>query len=98
MRIYSTLTGQKEEFVSGDNKVRMYVCGVTVYDDCHIGHAMSYITFDAIKRYLEYRSYEVIHVQNFTDIDDKIINRANALGMSCTELSEKYINEYFQSS
>jgi cysteinyl-tRNA synthetase len=74
----------------------MYVCGVTVYDECHIGHAMSYVIFDAIRRYLEFRGYKVKHVQNFTDIDDKIINRANQLGISSTELAEKYINEYFK--
>jgi len=95
MRIYSTLSGKKEDFVPGDNTVTMYVCGVTVYDDCHIGHAMSYITFDAIKRYLEWRGYTVKHIQNFTDIDDKIITRANAAGLTAKEISEKYISSYF---
>jgi len=96
MKIFSTLSGQKEEFIPQGNTVTMYVCGVTVYDDCHIGHAMSYITFDAIKRFMEYRGYTVKHVQNFTDIDDKIITRANTTGMSSKELSEKYIAEYFR--
>jgi cysteinyl-tRNA synthetase len=96
MKIFNTLTGQKEEFTPRNNTVTMYVCGVTVYDDCHIGHAMSYIIFDAIKRYMEYRGLNVKHVQNFTDIDDKIINRANALKISSTELSEKYIAEFFK--
>ncbi len=96
MKIFNTLSGQKEEFRIADNRVLMYVCGVTVYDDCHIGHAMSYIMFDVIKRYLEYRGLDVVHVQNFTDIDDKIITRANNLGISTGELSGKYIEEYFK--
>lgn len=95
MKVVNTLSGQKEEFVPQDDIVTMYVCGVTVYDDCHIGHAMSYVIFDAIKRYLEFKSYTVKHVQNFTDIDDKIINRARQLGASAKELAEKYIVEYF---
>jgi cysteinyl-tRNA synthetase len=96
MKIFNTLSGQKEDFRPGSNTITMYVCGVTVYDECHIGHAMSYIVFDAIKRYLEYKGYQVKHVQNFTDIDDKIINRATQLGISATDLAEKYIAEYFQ--
>ncbi len=96
MKVFDTLSGQKKEFEPAGKKVTMYICGVTVYDECHIGHAMSYVIFDAIRRYLEYRGYEVNHVQNFTDIDDKIINRANQLGISSTELAEKYINEYFK--
>ena len=75
--------------------VTMYVCGVTVYADCHIGHAMSYVVFDVIKRYLRFRGYKVKHVQNFTDIDDKIIDRANQLGISMSELTPKYIDSYF---
>jgi cysteinyl-tRNA synthetase len=96
MKIFNSLTGQKEEFIPHSKIVSMYVCGVTVYDNCHIGHAMSYIIFDSIKRYLEYKGYEVKHVQNFTDIDDKIINRAKSLNITATELSEKYINEFFK--
>lgn len=95
MKIYNTLSGQKEDFQPLGDEVKMYVCGVTVYDNCHIGHAMSYIIFDMIKRYLIYRGYKVKHVQNFTDIDDKIINRANQLKVSPRELAEKYIQEYF---
>ncbi|HJX03830.1 MAG TPA: cysteine--tRNA ligase [Dehalococcoidia bacterium] len=95
MKIYSTLSGKKEDFRPDSDTVSMYVCGVTVYDDCHIGHAMSYIIFDTIKRYLEFKEYKVKHVQNFTDIDDKIITRANQLGITATELSQKYIAEYF---
>ena len=96
MLLFNTLTGRKSEFKPYDDTVTMYVCGVTVYDDCHIGHAMSYILFDVIRRYFKYRGYKVRYVQNFTDIDDKIINRANQLGISTTELSEKYIDEYFK--
>ena len=96
MKVFDTLSGQKTEFKPEGKTVNMYVCGVTVYDECHIGHAMSYVIFDAIRRYLEFRGYKVKHVQNFTDIDDKIINRANQLGISSSELAEKYINEYFK--
>jgi cysteinyl-tRNA synthetase len=96
MKIFNTLSGQKEDFIPHGDIVTMYVCGVTVYDDCHIGHAMSYIIFDSIKRYLEFKEYKVKHVQNFTDIDDKIINRARQLGISSKELSDKYIDEYFK--
>jgi cysteinyl-tRNA synthetase len=74
--------------------VRMYVCGVTVYDDAHIGHAMSAIVFDVIRRYLEWRGFEVRHVVNFTDVDDKIINRARALGREPLDLAEQYIREF----
>jgi len=96
MKVFNTLSGQKEEFRPKGKTVNIYVCGVTVYDDCHIGHAMSYVLFDVIRRYLEFKGYKVKHVQNFTDIDDKIINRANQLGVSSSELAEKYIHEYFR--
>lgn len=96
MKVFNTLSGQKGEFVPQGDTVTMYVCGVTVYDDCHIGHAMSYVVFDAIRRYLEFRGYKVKHVQNFTDIDDKIIKRAQQLGVSAKELADKYISEYFK--
>jgi cysteinyl-tRNA synthetase len=96
MKIFNTLSGQKEEFAPIGDVVTMYVCGVTVYDECHIGHAMSYILFDTIKRYLEFKGYNVKHVQNFTDIDDKIINRAQQVGVSAKELSEKYIAEFYK--
>ncbi|MHB8086266.1 MAG: class I tRNA ligase family protein, partial [Dehalococcoidia bacterium] len=95
MKIFSTLSGQKEEFAPRDNEVKMYVCGVTVYDVCHFGHALSYITFDVIRRYLEYRGYKVKYVQNFTDIDDKIINRSNERNIPWKDLVEKYIGEFF---
>jgi len=95
MRVLNTLSGRKEEFSPRGDVVTMYVCGVTVYDDCHIGHAMSYVIFDAIRHYLEFKGYEVKYVQNFTDIDDKIIERSQRLGMPALELANKYISEYF---
>lgn len=95
MKVLNTLSGKKEEFSPQGEIVTMYVCGVTTYDACHIGHAMSYIIFDVVRRYLEFRGYKVKHVQNFTDIDDKIINRAQQLGISPLELSNEYISQYF---
>jgi cysteinyl-tRNA synthetase len=95
MKIFNTLSGQKEEFVPQGNEVKMYVCGVTVYDVCHFGHALCYVSFDVIRRYLEYKGYKVKYVQNFTDIDDKIINRSNERGIPWKDLVEKYIAEYF---
>lgn len=97
LEVYNTLTKKKEPFIPlEDKKVKMYVCGVTVYDDLHMGHARHIIVFDMIARYLRYRGYEVTHVTNFTDVDDKIINRANELGISPLELSEIYIKRYFE--
>jgi len=96
MKVYNTLSGQKEEFLPQSDEVKMYVCGVTPYAECHIGHAMSYIIFDVIRRYLQYRGYKVKYVQNITDIDDKIIERAAKLGVSTHELAEKYANSYFE--
>ena len=95
IRLYNTLTRKKEEFETLEpNLVKLYVCGVTVYNDAHVGHAMSALVFDIIRRYLEYRGYEVKHVMNYTDVDDKIINRANALGEDPLKLSQRYIEEY----
>jgi cysteinyl-tRNA synthetase len=96
VRVFNTLSGQKEEFQPQGDEVRMYVCGVTPYDDSHIGHAMSYIVFDAIRRYLQFRGYRVKYVQNITDIDDKIIDRANQLGIPTHELAGKYTESFFQ--
>ena len=96
MKVYNTLSGQKEEFLPQGDEVRMYVCGVTPYDDCHIGHAMSYIIFDVIRRYLQFRGYRIKYVQNITDIDDKIIDRANQLGIPPRELAQEYTNSYFK--
>lgn len=96
MKIYNTMTRQKEDFVPLDeNEVRIYACGPTVYNYIHIGNARPLCVFDVLRRYLEYRGYNVKFVQNFTDIDDKIIKRANEEGMSYEEISEKYINEFW---
>ncbi len=95
LRVYNTLTRKKEEFQTLEpGLVKMYVCGVTVYSDAHIGHAMFALVFDIVRRYLTYRGYEVRQVINYTDVDDKIINRANALGVDASELAEKYIRDF----
>ena len=94
MKLHNTLTGKKEEFVAGAGPVKMYVCGITPYDKSHLGHAMSYIIFDALRRYLEYTGHQVRHVQNYTDIDDRIIARANHLGIPVKDLAEQLIAEY----
>jgi cysteinyl-tRNA synthetase len=85
-----------EEFRPAGDEVKMYVCGVTPYDHAHLGHAMSYIIFDVLRRYLEFRGFRVKHVQNYTDIDDRIINRANLLGQPFDQLAARYIDEYEQ--
>ena len=96
MQVYNTLTNRKEEFVPIEpGKVKMYVCGPTVYNFFHIGNARPFVVFDTLRRYFIYRGYEVKFVQNFTDVDDKIINRAKEEGISAPEVSEKYIKEYF---
>ncbi|MGN1044632.1 MAG: cysteine--tRNA ligase [Candidatus Methanomethylophilaceae archaeon] len=95
--IHNTLTGKKEEFRPIEKgKVKMYVCGVTVYDDIHMGHARSMIVFDTVARYLRYSGYDVMHVTNFTDVDDKIMDRAAKLGLEPLELSARYIDKYFE--
>lgn len=97
MKLYNTLSGKKEDFIPvTPGQVKMYVCGITVYDHCHIGHARSAIVFDIMRRYLAYRGYKVTFVKNFTDIDDKIINRAKQEGIAWNEVAEKYIAEYYQ--
>lgn len=96
MKIYNTLTERKEEFVPQGDVIKMYVCGITPYDHSHLGHAMSAIFFDTIRRYLKYRGYQVKYVQNVTDIEDKIINRANQRGIPPAELAEKYTRSYFE--
>ena len=95
MKIFNTLTREKEEFVPIEpGKVKMYACGPTVYNFIHIGNARPICVFDTLRRYLEFRGYEVTFVQNFTDIDDKIIKKANEEGVSAKEIAERYINEY----
>jgi cysteinyl-tRNA synthetase len=96
MKLYNTLTGAAAEFVPAEgNKVKIYVCGVTPYSATHVGHALSYVAFDVLRRYLEYLGYQVRHVQNFTDVDDKIIQRAQEEGIHPDTLAERYIEDFF---
>lgn len=96
MKIFNTMTRRKEEFIPLDkNEVKIYACGPTVYNYIHIGNARPLCVFDVLRRYLEYRGYNVRFVQNFTDVDDKIIKRANEEGLSFEEVSKKYINEFW---
>ena len=96
MKLFNSMTRQKEEFKTIEpGKVRMYACGPTVYNYIHVGNARPIIMFDVLRRYLEFRGYQVTFVQNFTDVDDKIIKRANEEGISAAEVAEKYIGEYF---
>ncbi len=96
MKLFNSMTGKKEEFVPiEEGKVKMYSCGPTVYNYFHIGNARPFIIFDTLRRYFEYRGYEVSFVQNFTDIDDKMINRANEEGITVKDLAERFISEYF---
>ena len=97
MKLYNTLTRQKEEFVPlNEGEVRIYSCGPTVYDYFHIGNARPFIIFDTLRRYMEYKGYKVIFVQNFTDIDDKMISRANEESITVKELGDRFIEEYFR--
>lgn len=97
MKLFNSLTAKKEEFVPiTPGEVKMYSCGPTVYNYFHIGNARPFIIFDTLRRYLEYSGYKVKFVQNFTDIDDKMINKANELGITVRELADKYIAEYFK--
>jgi cysteinyl-tRNA synthetase len=97
LKIYNTLTGRKEPFKPlVRRKVRMYVCGVTVYDECHLGHARSALIFDVVRRYLEHSGLSVTFVKNFTDVDDKIIKRANDLGIPWKEVTKRYIKAYYR--
>lgn len=96
MKVYNTMTRKKEEFIPlEEGKVKMYVCGPTVYNFIHLGNARPFTVFDTLRRYFEYRGYEVTYVQNFTDVDDKIIKRSHEEGISPEEVAEKYIKEYF---
>jgi cysteinyl-tRNA synthetase len=96
MKISDTLTGKKTEFKPIGDSVTMYVCGINPYADSHVGHAMSYIIFDVVRRYLEFRGYKVKHVENITDVEDNIINHANRLGITVKELTEKYTVRHFE--
>ncbi|MBN1142546.1 MAG: class I tRNA ligase family protein, partial [Deltaproteobacteria bacterium] len=92
LRIFNTLSGAKEEFQPIEpGKVRLYVCGITAYDYCHIGHARANVVFDVLFRYLKALGFEVTYVRNYTDIDDKIINRANELKVGSRELAERFM-------
>ncbi len=95
MKIYNTLTASKQELEPKDNHVRMYACGPTVYNYFHIGNARCFVVFDMLRRYLEYAGNKVDFVQNFTDVDDKMIKKANEEGVTVKEVAEKYIKEYF---
>jgi len=97
VKIFNTLTNQKEEFIPlSAGQVGMYVCGVTVYDECHLGHARSAIVFDVIRRYLQYRGYRVKYVKNFTDVDEKILNRAAKESIPWNQVTEKYVEAYYR--
>ena len=97
MWLYNSFTGKKERFVPREpGKVYMYVCGITAYDLCHIGHARAAVVFDVLYRFLRYQGYDVIFVRNFTDIDDKIINRAREKGLSWQEVAERYIEAFYE--
>jgi cysteinyl-tRNA synthetase len=96
MKVTDTLSGKKEDFQPHGDIVTMYVCGINPYSDSHIGHAMSYIIFDVVRRYLEYRGYKVKHVENVTDVEDNIIATANRLGIPVKELTDKYTQRYFE--
>lgn len=96
IKVFNTIAGKKEELIPiSPDEIKMYVCGVTVYDMCHIGHARAYISFDVILRYLRSKGFKVTYVRNFTDVDDKIIKRANELGVKTEEITEKYIKEFY---
>lgn len=96
MQLYNTMSGKKEEFYTCEpGKVKMYACGPTVYNFFHVGNARCFVVFDMLRRYLEYRGYDVTFVQNFTDIDDKVIRRANEEGVSYSDIARRYIDEYF---
>ena len=97
MKIFNTMTRTKEEFVPmEEGKVKMYACGPTVYNYFHLGNARPFVTFDTLRRYLEYRGYDVTFCQNFTDIDDKMINKANEEGTTVKEIADRYIAEYYK--
>ena len=97
MKLYNTLAGEVEEFVPSDGQsVKMYICGVTPYSSTHVGHALSYVAFDVLRRYLEHLGYKVRHVQNFTDVDDKIILKAQEEGITPQELVDRFVEDFFR--
>ena len=94
MKLYDSFSGEKQEFTPYKKEVSMYVCGPNLYGPCHVGHALSFIVFDVLRRYLEYQGYKVKHVQNFTDIEDRIIEVALQEGRTIGDLSEQYIERF----
>ena len=97
MKLYNTMAGEVEEFVPSDGQsVKMYICGVTPYSSTHVGHALSYVAFDVLRRYLEHLGYKVRHVQNFTDVDDKIILKAQEEGITPQELVDRFVEDFFR--
>ena len=96
MRLYNTLSLKKEELTPIDGSIKMYVCGITPYAPSHVGHAMSYVIFDVLRRYLEFKGYQVRHIQNFTDVEDKLIHESLRKGVPTEELAEGYIQDYFE--
>ena len=94
MKLYNTLTRKQEKLNFNNNIINMYICGVTPYASSHIGHAMSSVVFDVLRRYLEFKGFQVNHIQNFTDIDDKMIQVASELGISTNELADKNIESF----
>ncbi len=97
MKIYDTMSGRKEPFQAlRKNRIRIFVCGPTVYDDAHIGHARTYIAFDVVARYLKYRGFSVFYLQNITDVDDKVINRARELDIQPTDLAREFERRYLE--
>ena len=96
MKIHNTLSGKTESFKPTGNTVSMYVCGITPYSPAHVGHAMRSVVFDVFKRYLEYKGFQVLHIENFTDIDDKMIEGASKQGISVSELAESNISSYLK--
>lgn len=95
MLLYNSMTNKKEEFLPENNRVRIYACGPTVYDYFHIGNGRSFLLFDTLRRYLEFKGYTVDYIQNFTDVDDKMINRANREGITIGQLADRFIAEYY---
>ena len=94
LKIFNTLTREKEEFKPiNPNQVGMYVCGVTIYDHCHIGHGRTFVAFDVVARYLRYLGYDLTYARNITDVDDKIIKRAAETCVSCDDLTERLIGD-----
>jgi len=96
MKLYNTMSGKHEEVKAADSQIRIYLCGVTVYDYSHVGHARTIIVFDVLRRYLIHKNYKVKFVQNFTDVDDKIINASKQLGIEPNQVSERFIDQYFK--